>query len=104
RFGHSRTSPMSKLSWRSWTIGESGIRTHGRGLPYNGFQDRLLKPLGHLSKFAKSLYIRGIELSIRRDSHNFQQSLQIVQREVPDFDLAGPVIPPHRDLGSEPCN
>lgn len=29
--------------------GEGGIRTHGTGLPYNGFQDRLLKPLGHLS-------------------------------------------------------
>ena len=29
--------------------GESGIRTHGRGDPYNGFRDRRLKPLSHLS-------------------------------------------------------
>lgn len=28
--------------------GEGGIRTHGT-LLFNGFQDRLLKPLGHLS-------------------------------------------------------
>ena len=32
--------------------GESGIRTHGRLLTYNGFQDRRLKPLGHLSSMA----------------------------------------------------
>ena len=30
--------------------GEGGIRTHGTGSPYSGFRDRLLKPLGHLSK------------------------------------------------------
>src|SRR5699024_1576202 len=29
--------------------GSGGIRTHGAGLPYNGFQDRLLRPLGHAS-------------------------------------------------------
>ena len=28
--------------------GEGGIRTHGT-FPYNGFQDRHLQPLGHLS-------------------------------------------------------
>ena len=28
--------------------GEGGIRTHGT-LPHNGFQDRHLQPLGHLS-------------------------------------------------------
>src|SRR5699024_5982688 len=29
--------------------GSGGIRTHGAGLPHNGFQDRLLRPLGHAS-------------------------------------------------------
>ena len=29
--------------------GESGIRTHGGGDPHNGFRDRRLKPLSHLS-------------------------------------------------------
>ena len=29
--------------------GESGIRTHGPRERVTGFQDRLLKPLGHLS-------------------------------------------------------
>lgn len=29
--------------------GSGGIRTHGTGLPHNGFQDRLLRPLGHAS-------------------------------------------------------
>ena len=28
--------------------GEGGIRTHGR-FPYAGFQDQILRPLGHLS-------------------------------------------------------
>ena len=30
--------------------GEGGIRTHGTRQEFNGFQDRLLKPLGHPSK------------------------------------------------------
>ena len=29
--------------------GEGGIRTPGRGLPANGFQDRRIRPLCHLS-------------------------------------------------------
>ena len=29
--------------------GSGGIRTHGAGLPLNGFQDHLLRPLGHAS-------------------------------------------------------
>ena len=29
--------------------GGGRIRTHGEGLPHNGFQDRRLKPLGHSS-------------------------------------------------------
>src|SRR5699024_11575934 len=29
--------------------GSGGIRTHGAGLPHNGCQDRLLRPLGHAS-------------------------------------------------------
>ena len=31
--------------------GESGIRTHGTVSSITGFQDQLLKPLGHLSVF-----------------------------------------------------
>lgn len=34
----------------SQTGGGSGIRTHGTGKRPNGFQDRLLKPLGHPSR------------------------------------------------------
>ena len=30
--------------------GEGGIRTHGTRQEFNGFQDRLLKPLGHPSR------------------------------------------------------
>ena len=30
--------------------GEGGIRTHGRVLAFNGFQDRRFQPLSHLSK------------------------------------------------------
>ena len=30
--------------------GEGGIRTRGTGLPHTGFRNRLLQPLGHLSK------------------------------------------------------
>ena len=30
--------------------GESGIRTHGRMKSYNGFRDRPVQPLRHLSK------------------------------------------------------
>lgn len=30
-------------------IGESGIRTHGRLITFNGFQDRRIRPLCHLS-------------------------------------------------------
>ena len=29
--------------------GEAGIRTLGRGIPFNGFQDRRIQPLCHLS-------------------------------------------------------
>ena len=35
--------------------GESGIRTHGGGSPHNGFRDRRLKPLSHLSVPADSI-------------------------------------------------
>jgi len=32
--------------------GEGGIRTHGTVKPHNGFRDRRLRPLGHLSGYA----------------------------------------------------
>lgn len=37
--------------------GGGRIRTHGRLLTYNGFQDRRLKPLGHSSKGISLYYI-----------------------------------------------
>jgi hypothetical protein len=42
--------PLSHLSNNQY-LGEGGIRTHG-ALRLNGFQDRLLRPLGHLSSLA----------------------------------------------------
>ncbi len=43
-------SPIRPLSHPSNKfLGAGGIRTHGT-LRYNGFQDRLLKPLGHRSR------------------------------------------------------
>ena len=39
--------------------GEGEIRTHG-AVTLGGFQDRYLKPLGHLSKFRVCLYIINI--------------------------------------------
>lgn len=40
------TQPKAKERRR---IGEAGIRTLGRGVPFNGFQDRRFRPLSHLS-------------------------------------------------------
>ena len=59
-FGHSGTSPRCGSRAESAPAasgalrctaygGESGIRTHGGGSPHNGFRDRRLKPLSHLS-------------------------------------------------------
>ena len=65
-FGHSGTSPrcMNHAGCCSepsgaWCVampgGESGIRTHGGGSPHNGFRDRRLKPLSHLSVLVDSI-------------------------------------------------
>ena len=65
-FGHSGTSPrcVNRAGCRSepsgaWYVvtfgGESGIRTHGGGSPHNGFRDRRLKPLSHLSLSVDSI-------------------------------------------------
>ena len=44
------TSPYSRTEYSVMQNGgESGIRTHGSLTRVTGFQDRLLKPLGHLS-------------------------------------------------------
>ena len=52
--------PLSQLSifehLRQRCGGETGIRTLGRS-PYNGFQDRRLQPLGHLSSSAYDLQL-----------------------------------------------
>ena len=40
---------MVKIIQLGKTGGESGIRTHGPNEGITGFQDQLLKPLGHLS-------------------------------------------------------
>ena len=34
------------------TCGEGGIRTHGGDEPHNGFRDRPIQPLWHLSSLA----------------------------------------------------
>ena len=44
--------------------GGGRIRTHGRLLTYNGFQDRRLKPLGHSSKGISLYYIFFYNASI----------------------------------------
>ena len=40
-------------SFLSVSHGQGEIRTHDTGLPYTGFRDRRLQPLGHLSKTTK---------------------------------------------------
>ncbi len=45
--------------------GEGGIRTRGT-LRFTGFQDRLLKPLGHLSEGATTLLLAGLSFSAAR--------------------------------------
>ena len=44
----------------SFPGGESGIRTHGTGDRYNGFRDRRLQPLGHLSTALPILRARWV--------------------------------------------
>ena len=48
--GNRKTKHSAKVAMRRG--GESGIRTHG-GFTLAGFQDRFLKPLGHLSVLSK---------------------------------------------------
>ena len=38
------------MASRGTLSGGSGIRTHGDGLRHDGFQDRILRPLGHPSR------------------------------------------------------
>ena len=40
----------------SETSGEGGIRTHGGDKPHNGFRDRPIQPLWHLSYFYVMIY------------------------------------------------
>ena len=39
--------------------GQGEIRTHDTGLPYTGFRDRRLQPLGHLSFAPSNITGRG---------------------------------------------
>lgn len=47
--------------------GEGEIRTRGE-LPHDGFQDRYLKPLGHLSVDAFGNYIRDVAVFLASDA------------------------------------
>ncbi len=48
--------------------GEGGIRTHGRHEAHNGFRDRPIQPLWHLSMSAAKLYLRFPRLNEVQDS------------------------------------
>ena len=48
----SATKKTPPLRRRFFSGGESGIRTHGPTEGITGFQDQLLKPLGHLSIYS----------------------------------------------------
>ena len=70
---------LSQLSYCPVRInygGESGIRTHGRGLPYTRFPVVHLRPLGHLS--AKAFYLKmaervGFEPTVTIQPHRFSR-------------------------------
>ena len=42
---------LSDLGWGNSISGEGGIRTHGGDKLHNGFRDRPIRPLWHLSVF-----------------------------------------------------
>ncbi len=46
--------------------GEGGIRTHGTRQEFNGFQDRLLKPLGHPSR--TELILTGNRIVVKKST------------------------------------
>lgn len=46
----SKTEAKREIESRQKNGGEGGIRTLGTGTPLNGFQDRRIQPLCHLSK------------------------------------------------------
>jgi hypothetical protein len=45
--------------------GQGEIRTHDTGLPYTGFRDRRLQPLGHLSNAERNITGRGERVNER---------------------------------------
>jgi len=45
--------------------GQGEIRTHDTGLPYTGFRDRRLQPLGHLSRQSRNIAGRGERVNER---------------------------------------
>ena len=62
--------------------GGGEIRTHGRGLPYNDFQDRRLQPLGHPSARRIKYYIRR-KIILKRSSICYNTDVEIlIQRQL----------------------
>lgn len=51
--------------------GEGGIRTHGTRQEFNGFQDRLLKPLGHPSRTV--LILTGNRILVKNQKEQYQK-------------------------------
>jgi hypothetical protein len=49
-------SPCGKGLVKFTSCGEGGIRTHGGDEPHNGFRDRPIQPLWHLSNRRSPLY------------------------------------------------
>jgi hypothetical protein len=66
-----------------WSGGEEGIRTLGTLAGIAGFQDRFLKPLGHLSTLAERLFARRLLIlsqSLRHVKRKFRRTAKFLRK------------------------
>ncbi len=60
-------NPYQTVKHQQIKYGEGGIRTHGTRQEFNGFQDRLLKPLGHPSR--TGLILTGNRIVVKNENY-----------------------------------
>src|SRR5688500_13617311 len=84
--GMRQSTPHSSCSFLIVFCEQGEIRTHDTGLPYTGFRDRRLQPLGHLSRVTK--YHGALGESQRESTGTADGGLRIGSRRSPPSIIA----------------